>query len=180
MLFHEIFPFHDTVQPSADLVDGNKDDISIVLHSRHIKVRQFTGRRLGNTRRTCPAISYGSSEASPSYLSLPFFFILHGSTDVSEETHCIQDIIKQHETIGTNLDNCKIYLMSDRQATLEGLELWITQHTKCSPVIAKHDAEKGRFYEHGPFAVKTFFQDLAFAAHTNGCFIGALADLFIF
>ena len=58
MLFHEIFPFHDSVQPSADLVDGNKDDISIVLHSRHVKVRQYTGSRLGNTRRTCPDESY--------------------------------------------------------------------------------------------------------------------------
>lgn len=65
--------------------------------------------------------------------------------------------------------------MSDRQATLEGLELWIRQHTKCSPVIAKHDAEVGRFNEHGPFAMKGFFQDLALAAHANGGFIGALA-----
>ena len=83
--------------------------------------------------------------------------------------------MKQHEAIGTNLDKCRIFLMSDRQTTLDGLEQWITQHTKCNPVIAKHDTEKGKFYEHGPFAMKGFFQDLALAAHTNGGFIGALA-----
>jgi len=46
MLFHEIFPFHDSVQPSADLAGGDKDEISIVVHSRHVKVRQYTGSRL--------------------------------------------------------------------------------------------------------------------------------------
>jgi hypothetical protein len=67
--------------------------------------------------------------------------------------------------------------MSDRNATLEGLKAWIPQHTKCRPVIAKHDVEdKGLFAEHGPFAMKGFFQDLALAAHANGGFIGALAN----
>ena len=67
--------------------------------------------------------------------------------------------------------------MSDRKATLDGLTDWIPQHTKCNPFIAKHDVEdKGLFAEHGPFALKGFFQDLALAAHTNGGFIGALAE----
>jgi len=52
MLFHELFPFHDSVQPSADLAGGDKDEISIVLHSRHVKVRQFTGSWLGYSVRT--------------------------------------------------------------------------------------------------------------------------------
>jgi hypothetical protein len=52
MLFHELFPFHDSVQPSADLVGGDKDEISIVLHSRHVKVRQFTRSWLDHTVRT--------------------------------------------------------------------------------------------------------------------------------
>ena len=44
-------------------------------------------------------------------------------------------------------------------------------------MIAKHDVEdKGLFAEHGPFAMKGFFQDLALAAHANGGFIGALAN----
>jgi hypothetical protein len=65
--------------------------------------------------------------------------------------------------------------MSDRKATLDGLTDWIPQHTKCNPIIAKHDVEdKGLFAEHGPFALKGFFQDLALAAHTNGGFIGAV------
>ena len=41
MLFHEIFPFHESVKPSADLVGVDEDEISIVLHSRHVKVRQY-------------------------------------------------------------------------------------------------------------------------------------------
>ena len=52
-------------------------------------------------------------------------------------------------------------------------------HTQCSPVIAQHDVEKvekGLFAEHGPFALKGFFHDLALAAHANGGFIGALPD----
>ncbi len=66
--------------------------------------------------------------------------------------------------------------MSDRRATLEKLTEWIPQNTKCSPVVAKHDVEDaGAFQEHGPFALKGFFQDLALAAHTNGGFIGAPA-----
>lgn len=40
MLFHELFPFHDSVKPSPDLVGGEDTGISIVLHSRHVKVRQ--------------------------------------------------------------------------------------------------------------------------------------------
>ena len=40
MLFHEIFPFHESVKPSADLVGVDEDEISIVLHSRHVKVRR--------------------------------------------------------------------------------------------------------------------------------------------
>jgi hypothetical protein len=38
MLFHELFPFHRNVKPSANLIDGSEDDIWIVLHSRHMKV----------------------------------------------------------------------------------------------------------------------------------------------
>ena len=40
MLFHEIFPFHESVKPSADLLGVDEDEISIVLHSRHVKVRR--------------------------------------------------------------------------------------------------------------------------------------------
>ena len=98
-------------------------------------------------------------------------------SDISYEIKCIQDVIKQHETRGTALDNCKIYLMSDRKATIDNLKEWIPLNTKCNPVIAKHDMnDVGHFVENGPYAMKGFFEDLALAAYTNGGFIGHLAD----
>jgi len=68
--------------------------------------------------------------------------------------------------------------MSDRNATLMDLSAYILSETKCLPVIADHDEmdESGKFKEHGPFALKGYFQDLALAAHANGGFIGNLKN----
>lgn len=140
LLFHEIFPFSDSIKPSLDLItDSRPPHVSIVLHSRHYKDH------------------------------------ING-TDTFFERKCIQNITRQHEIKGTNLDNCKIYLMSDRNTTLTDLSEYISQETKCTPVIAHHDEEtqRGKFVEHGPFALKGYFQDLALAAHANGGFIGNL------
>jgi hypothetical protein len=38
MLFQELFPFHENVMPSEDLIGGSEEVTSIVLHSRHVKV----------------------------------------------------------------------------------------------------------------------------------------------
>jgi hypothetical protein len=87
---------------------------------------------------------------------------------------CIQNILHKHGDIGTNLDKCNIFLLSDRNVTLESLREWILHHTGCRPIIADHILESGLFAEHGPFATMGFFQDLALAAHANGGYIGAM------
>lgn len=142
LVFHEIFPFQDSIKPDSDLIgaeaDGNDHDVvSIVLHSRHYKDH------------------------------------ING-TDTFYERKCIQNITRQHEIKGTNLDNCRIYIMSDRNTTLNDLSKYISRETKCKPVVARHDIDNGKFVEHGPFALKGYFQDLALAAHANGGFIGNL------
>eukprot|EP00588_Corethron_pennatum_P024495 CAMPEP_0194315418 /NCGR_PEP_ID=MMETSP0171-20130528/12239_1 /TAXON_ID=218684 /ORGANISM="Corethron pennatum, Strain L29A3" /LENGTH=333 /DNA_ID=CAMNT_0039071239 /DNA_START=391 /DNA_END=1392 /DNA_ORIENTATION=- len=139
LLLHEIFPFQDSVQPAVDLLGDTKEDISIVLHSRHVR---------------------GEIDGS----------------GVSKEIDCIESIIKQHESIGTDMTNCKVFLMSDRIPTIINLKKWITQNMTCKPVIAYHNANidgAGQFREHGPFALVGFFEDLALGAHANGGYIGA-------
>jgi hypothetical protein len=93
LLFHEIFPFSDSIKPSLDLITSDSSrppHVSIVLHSRHYKDH------------------------------------ING-TDTFYERKCIQNITRQHEIKGTNLDNCKIYLMSDRNTTLTDLSEYISQ-----------------------------------------------------
>jgi len=149
LLLHEIFPFQDSVQPAVDLSGENKEDISIVLHSRHVD----------------DAID---------------------GSDVSKEIDCIKSIIKQHESIGTDMIHCKVLLVSDRILTIKNLEEWISQNITCKSIRANHNAdidEAGQFREHGPFALVGFFEDLALGAHANGGYIGASgasssADLF--
>lgn len=50
LLFHEIFPFRDSIKPSPDLVSGGNDEISIVLHSRHVKVWTVSSKRLSKNQ----------------------------------------------------------------------------------------------------------------------------------
>jgi hypothetical protein len=110
----------------------------------------------------------------------------NNGSDISKEIDCIQKIMRQHKEFGTNLNNkCKIFLVSDRNETLESLKEWVPQNTNCTALVANHEADtQGLFEEHGPFAMRGFFQDLALAAHANGGFIGAInqrsssADLF--
>jgi hypothetical protein len=94
---------------------------------------------------------------------------------VSKEVECIQKILQKHRDIGTNITNCKIFLLSDRNATVQSIKEWIQQNTECRPVVAEHGMDSaGLFPEHGPFAMKGFFQDLALAAQANGGYIGGI------
>jgi hypothetical protein len=94
---------------------------------------------------------------------------------VSKEVECIKNILKQHRDLGTNLTDCKIFILSDRIATVESLKEWIPHNTECKPVIADHGMDTpGLFAEHGPFAMRGFFKDLALAAQANGGYIGGI------
>jgi hypothetical protein len=88
----------------------------------------------------------------------------------------------------TNDTPCVVYLLSDRQLTIDILKTYIeTKWNKCHVVLATHKTDSdtdtdnnnnkttttnGHYQEHGPFAGTGFFQDLIVASQARHGFIG--------
>jgi hypothetical protein len=91
----------------------------------------------------------------------------------SNERKCLKsmlDNINDHSP-------CIVYLMSDREVTVERLSTYIrTKWPHCTPVVATHvqqaDSGAGHYLEHGPFAGTGFFQDLIVGSQARDGFIG--------
>lgn len=93
--------------------------------------------------------------------------------DIDKEVQCLNTILTEHQQ---QEQPCQVFIMSDRNLTVQAL----VDHTNqrgCSPVIAnQHEEDKGLFAEHGPFALKGFFQDLALVQLAQSAFIGHCED----
>lgn len=96
----------------------------------------------------------------------------HNGSNIDDEIHCLDTVIDQLQTTRVgNLPNCSIFVMSDRNLTIEGIK----QYAKvkgCSTVVAEHQEDEGMTTEHGPFALKGFFQDLGLVQYAQSGFVG--------
>jgi len=94
---------------------------------------------------------------------------LDEGNDTSIEEECLQKAYQMTKKRSTSSSfqspPCAMVLMSDRSATLEGLQQ--KRPSGCTPVVASHQTGQSFRSEHGEFAGAGFFQDLALAQHAQ-------------
>jgi hypothetical protein len=73
---------------------------------------------------------------------------------IPDEIKCLSKLLPF-----SNSPSCRVYVMSDREKTIELLTEWLLQRN-CSVVTANHDTGNGPVKEHGPWAGAGFLQDL--------------------
>ena len=100
----------------------------------------------------------------------------HGNdngTRVLREKKCLQQVF-QKLSVGTAASNrtCNVYLMSDREPTIELLTAYLKTNTTCNPIVADHKTGKGLTGEHGPFAGRGYFDDLDMGRQARDGFVG--------
>ena len=119
--------------------------------------------------------------------------------DVSNEIHCLNQDLDYRLPI-TQHEKCIIYLSSDRNQTIHGVQNFINvkqqqqqqqeqqqkdpkrRYDNCSVIVASKNLPSSSnstpnlafstIREHGPFAGLGFFQDLEVASHARNAFIG--------
>ena len=120
-------------------------------------------------------------------------FVLHSrhahssdqGDDVRNELQCLEEILPKRNTLRatSTQENCIIYLMSDRETTVEVLKRHIhTTYPHCTPVVATHagsntnnsinTSSPGHYQEHGKWAGVGFMQDLMLGSRAKDGFIG--------
>jgi hypothetical protein len=75
-------------------------------------------------------------------------------TDVAAETECLERVLSKRRTHEDRHSSCKVFIMSDRVATLELLAAYL-KTKNCTAVIASHEESTSFHAEHGPFAGKS-------------------------
>jgi hypothetical protein len=90
----------------------------------------------------------------------------------SNERKCLKSMLDINDR-----SPCIIYLMSDREVTIERLSTYIpTKWPFCTPIVATHVQQAdnaGHYLEHGPFAGTGFFQDLIVGSQARDGLIGS-------
>ena len=93
---------------------------------------------------------------------------------ITREENCIRNILQQHHHHAQGQQPCALYVMSDREETVAGIEHLATT-LQCRVVKATQpQKEQGSFTENGPFAGAGFFLDLAVVSHARTGFVGMM------
>ena len=106
---------------------------------------------------------------------------------IVDEVKCLETLLFPHHHNADSItrqteDSCQVYLMSDRQTTIDLLTEWLTQHN-CSAITARHEdrlhvvgttADDDPIQEHGPWAGAGFLQDLDVISNARHGIIGDL------
>jgi hypothetical protein len=98
--------------------------------------------------------------------------VLDDGSNVQAEIRCLQKLLPRRGT------PCTVFLMSDREATLERLQSWLQEDHLCRVVVYPHEATSLKQLsaesdaEHGPFAGMLFLADLATASQARTGVIG--------
>jgi hypothetical protein len=99
---------------------------------------------------------------------------------IVREKKCLSHVFKTRYN-NTIYSSCKVYLMSDRELTLNRLSVFVRKTLACEPVIADHREDESELTEHGPFAGTGFFQDMELLAQgTQHGFVGTATTSTIF
>ena len=146
MLFHEIFPLLS--------VGGSEE---------------------AKTKTTTPTMNTTREVDIPITISLHSRH-WHGNdngTRVLREKKCLQQVF-QKLSVGTAASNrtCNVYLMSDREPTIDLLTTYLKTNTTCNPIVADHKTGSGLTGEHGPFAGRGYFDDLEMGRQARDGFVG--------
>ena len=89
--------------------------------------------------------------------------------DVRSESACMEKLIKINPTKAP----CVVYVMSDREATLVGLDKMMPLEFGCVQIVANHAHGKSFRSEHGAFAGLGYFQDLTLVVNARDGFVAA-------
>jgi hypothetical protein len=179
MLFHNLFSYHPQIVPPEVVTERqNKNNEppspettptkrrkSYVLHSRH-----FTNDNDGtNTEKEFQCLQ-----------------MLIGRRGKRHQRHPPPPIATPttQDQMPDNQEDCVIYLMSDREVTIDVLTKHIRQqYPHCTPIVATHggaggggvdsnDVAVGHYKEHGKWAGTGFLQDLMLGSLAQDGFIG--------
>ena len=88
-------------------------------------------------------------------------------SNLEQELRCLNETLQSTERSRP----CVVYLMTDRERTLQSLMSTIESTTACTVIIANHTKGESYSSEHGPFAGIGYFQDLALAANARHAMI---------
>ena len=95
-------------------------------------------------------------------------------SNVSAELKCLDEIMRSTARgDGEQQPPCKVFVMSDRAATLDAIQRE-SEKRNCSAVVVEHDSAEhtaNAAKEHGPFAGAGFFRDWLVAAQAQTGFI---------
>ena len=85
--------------------------------------------------------------------------------DLRREIRCLHQLL----THRAKHQACQVVVLSDRVATLQGLQSYLPQQLNCSMLVASHETNSTSSFshEHGPFAGAGFFTDLALASQVK-------------
>jgi hypothetical protein len=95
-----------------------------------------------------------------------------GAVLSQEEQGCLEAVVNETRVGRPGATSCAIFLMSDRQESLNALTQ-LASAMNCSAVVTSH-TKKGEIInlEHGPFAGLGFFQDLLVAGKARDGYVG--------
>lgn len=90
------------------------------------------------------------------------------------ETACLDYLLKTYNS--DDKKPCHVYLMSDREATLQAVAEYAQQHHDCnvSMVTQRSNVDTTDLAEHGPFAGAGYFQDLILVSHAESAFVSRI------
>jgi hypothetical protein len=88
-------------------------------------------------------------------------------SNLEQELRCLNETLQLTDSSRP----CVLYLMTDREKTLDSLTSTIESTTNCTVVIANHTKGESYSSEHGPFAGVGYFEDLALAVNARHAMI---------
>lgn len=91
-------------------------------------------------------------------------------TDIAEELTCLEKAIP---AIKTRTNPCVVFIMTDRQAARDMLVTTLQTQFNCTTIISQNTTlGRSTFHtDHGDFAGRGYFQDLAVARHARSGFL---------
>lgn len=89
---------------------------------------------------------------------------------IMDEIKCLEELFSKHNTT----TDCVVYLLSDRETTLDLLQQWLQEHS-CRGVVARHamTLRKSTQVEHGPFSGLGFIEDLVVGSQARTALVGS-------
>ena len=127
MLHRYTFDFSRKIQDSLPKVRVDPTAFTVAIHSRH-----------PNDRRIPPC-------------------------DVTREIKCVRELLEHQslypraEELGEGKSkNCTVFLLTDRECTLDKMREWLEANTPCEVLIAPHEEGTGSRGEHGPVSDSSY------------------------